>query len=61
TPEGLSSSPESTRLKRELLIKGTTISSNVSGRSPEEMVKAVNSATEANIAVAARLLDRLFD
>ncbi|KAG5988166.1 hypothetical protein E4U52_006840 [Claviceps spartinae] len=44
------------RLDREVLIKGTFINSNVSGRSPGEIVKAVNAATKTDTAVAARRL-----
>ncbi|KAG6064745.1 hypothetical protein E4U32_008125 [Claviceps aff. humidiphila group G2b] len=44
------------RLHREVLIKGTFINSNVSGRSPGEIVKAVNAATKTDTAVAARRL-----
>ncbi|KAG5923397.1 hypothetical protein E4U61_003466 [Claviceps capensis] len=41
------------RLNREILIRGAPINSTVSGRSPEEIVKAVNSAIKAEIFVAA--------
>ncbi|KAG5923188.1 hypothetical protein E4U61_004138 [Claviceps capensis] len=44
------------RLHREVLIKGTSINSNVSGRSPGEIIKAVNAATKTDTAVAARRL-----
>ncbi|KAG6083839.1 hypothetical protein E4U15_001834 [Claviceps sp. LM218 group G6] len=44
------------RLHREVLIKGTSINSNVSGRSPGEIVKAVNAAIKTDTAVAARRL-----
>ncbi|CCE34607.1 uncharacterized protein CPUR_08541 [Claviceps purpurea 20.1] len=39
-----------------MLIKGTSINSTVSGRSPVEIVKAVNSALKSDVAVAARRL-----
>ncbi|KAG6039135.1 hypothetical protein E4U39_007828, partial [Claviceps sp. Clav50 group G5] len=44
------------RLHREMLIKGTSINSTVSGRSPVEIVKAVNAALKSEVAVAARRL-----
>ncbi|KAG6061097.1 hypothetical protein E4U32_003130 [Claviceps aff. humidiphila group G2b] len=39
-----------------MLIKGTSINSTVSGRSPVEIVKAVNTALKSEVAVAARRL-----
>ncbi|KAG5986540.1 hypothetical protein E4U52_000155 [Claviceps spartinae] len=51
-PSPREAAPAPPRLHREMLIKGTSISSTVSGRSPVEIVKAVNAA----LTVAARRL-----
>ncbi|KAG5985802.1 hypothetical protein E4U52_000906 [Claviceps spartinae] len=44
------------RVHREVVIKGTTISDAATGRKPEEIVTAVNGAIKAPAAVAARRL-----
>ncbi|KAG6299171.1 hypothetical protein E4U45_004656, partial [Claviceps purpurea] len=44
------------RVHREVVIKGTTISDAVTRRKPEEIVTAVNGAIKAPAVVAARRL-----
>ncbi|KAG6067614.1 hypothetical protein E4U32_003436 [Claviceps aff. humidiphila group G2b] len=44
------------RVHREVVIKGTTLSDAATGRKPEEIVTAVNGAINAPAEVAARRL-----
>ncbi|KAG6318358.1 hypothetical protein E4U44_007933 [Claviceps purpurea] len=46
----------SARVHREVVVKGSSISSTVIGRNPVEIVNAVNGAIQAPVAVAARRL-----